>query len=102
MLDINLLRISPQLVKESLHKRGKNIDIVDMILDVDKKWRENQIKINKLRNQKNIKISEVDTLKLKNSDATVLIEEVKKINAEIKGLERDVNDLKEKRFYNIV
>jgi len=39
MLDINLLRGKPKLVKDSEKKRGGNPSVVNEVLSLDNKWK---------------------------------------------------------------
>jgi seryl-tRNA synthetase len=42
-IDINLLRAekggNPELVRESQRRRHANVDLVDIVIDLDNKWR---------------------------------------------------------------
>ena len=44
MIDINLLRPerggNPEIVKESQRKRNASVELVDEVIEMDKKWRE--------------------------------------------------------------
>lgn len=47
MLDINLFREekgnNPEIIRESQRRRFANVEIVDEIIDLDKKWRERKL-----------------------------------------------------------
>jgi len=77
MIDINLLRENPQLVKERVKAKGVNIDI-DTILDLDKKRRVFMKQIEDLKAEQN---------KLSKGNFKENIEKAKKIKAEIRNLE---------------
>ena len=45
MIDINLLRQKPELVREALKNRQKDVSLLDKIIDADKKYRQISFKI---------------------------------------------------------
>jgi seryl-tRNA synthetase len=55
MLDIKLIRESPELVKENIKKKFKDdkLPFVDEILEIDKKWRAEKKKADDLRSERN-------------------------------------------------
>lgn len=98
MLDINLLRAKPDFVKENQIKAGKKASDVDDALKLDKKWRERKLGLDNLRSKRN-KISEGINQAKKNKDekkAKELIKEAKSIPIEIKNLEIQEQELKNK------
>ena len=92
MIDINLLRDNPNLVKQALQKRGVNLDI-DYLLGLDKRKRQLQTQLEQLRAQKN-QVShspQRDAQLLEN--AKNLKEQIKKMEEELKGLELEFQNL---------
>ena len=63
MLDINLIRENAELVKQSQKKRGLDAKDVDIILDLDKKWRELKQKSDNLRSERNILSNQINQAK---------------------------------------
>jgi len=57
MVDINLLREEngndPQIVRDSQRKRGKDVQVVDTIIDLDRQWRKSLHELNQLRKEQN-------------------------------------------------
>ena len=53
MLDIKLLRENPNLLRESQKKRGESTQVVDLILEKDKSWREALQKLEQMRSTRN-------------------------------------------------
>jgi len=51
MIDINLLRENPRLIKDAIIKRGGDNSLVDKFLAVDSKWRELKTEIDKLKSE---------------------------------------------------
>jgi seryl-tRNA synthetase len=98
MLDINLVRNHPEIVRKNQQKARKDIKQVDEILKLDKKWREQKGELDNLRAKRN-KISESinKAIKSKNKiEADKLIKEAKEIPEKIKSLEESERFLKEK------
>ena len=102
MLDIRIIRDDTEKVKEALKKRGYSVEIIDRILEEDKKWRGLITKENELRFKRNEISKTIAKLKKegKNEDAKKLIEEgkiisqeVEKVEDEKKGIERSLKNL---------
>ena len=76
MLDINLFRVdrggNPELVRESQKRRGKDVTLVDQVLELDKKWRTTRYELDNVsqeRNQLNKRLG--DIMKRKRADPAV-------------------------------
>ncbi len=99
MIDIKLLRESPELVKENIKKKFQNdkLKLVDEVLELDSKWRGEKKKADDLRSGRN-KISEqINQLmkKGKKNEATGLIKQAKEIPEEIAKIEEGMKKLVE-------
>lgn len=97
MIDIKLLRESPEQFRESLKHRGGDPSLIDTFLALDQKWRENVKKINDLRAKRNtmsLKISEL--VKLKENTESIK-EEVRELNQNLVAMEATQNEIEEKR-----
>jgi seryl-tRNA synthetase len=103
MLDIKLIRTNPEIVKNDLRKRGMNekINLVDELLEKDKKWRENIKKIGDLRHKRNLISRKIAELKKKGENITKEIVEIQQIPEEIKKLEKE-NEAYKKRIRQIL
>ena len=97
MIDINIVRNNPEIVRESQRKRNLDPGIVDKILELDRIWRENLQTLEKLRNLKNKKVDEISRLMREKGDVEKLKEEVTKLNEDIERIEKIVEDVKSKR-----
>ncbi|MFA5019927.1 MAG: serine--tRNA ligase [Candidatus Pacearchaeota archaeon] len=99
MLDINLLREKPEIVKENQIKAGKQAHIVDEVLKLDEKWRKIKYETDKLRSERNKVSEEINQAKkLKNEKkARELIKTAKEIPDKIKTLEEESSKLLENR-----
>ena len=98
MLDIKLIRETPDLVKNNLAKRGnpENIKMLDALVDVDWKWRQDLTKLNELRHGRKLVTTEIAALKKAGKDASDKVEKAKQIDTEIKSIEKAVVEAEEK------
>ena len=97
MIDINLLRQDPALVKVALSNRQKDSTIVEKILDIDKNFRDLLSQVEKLRANQN---SITRQFKGKPTDdqlkeATIIKEKLKTLETELKEVETKQNLLLE-------
>lgn len=100
MLDINFIRSNPDKVKQAIAHKRENAAGIDQILELDVQRRSLIHTCEQLKNKRNEKSKEVSELKKKRQDASIIIEETKKIGDEIKsyeekivGLESQINNL---------
>jgi seryl-tRNA synthetase len=103
MLDIKFVREHPDLVRESLTRRGDSVKIlwVDQLLRDDKDWRNKQAQINDLRNKRNRLTEEIGRHRKTGTDTTPLVKEAEFIPDQIKQLELETQEL-EKRVTGIL
>lgn len=97
MIDINLIRNSPEIVRESQKKRNLDPSVVDKVLELDMIWRENLQVLEKLRNLKNKKVDEISKKIRERQDVSIIKDEVSKINEDIGRIEKIVEDVKMQR-----
>jgi seryl-tRNA synthetase len=92
MLDIKLIRETPDFVRDNLLKRGNltNIQMLDELIETDKEWRKNLTKLNDLRHQKKLVTAEVAQLKKAGKNAEDKLEQAKAVDAEIVNTEKAV------------
>lgn len=104
MIDINLIRENPKLVKENIKKRfqKEKLKLVDEILNLDGKYRKSKLEGDKLRHQRNEISKEINQAKKKSDKkkANQLIKKAKKIPDKIskneektKKLQKEINKL---------
>jgi seryl-tRNA synthetase len=95
MLDINLFRENPEVVRKDLRKRGAHdkLKLVDEIIALDKEWRSSLTRLNELRRQRNVLSREISQLKAKGEDISAKVAEIKRLPEEIKELEARVDEL---------
>ena len=97
MLDINLIRENPDIVRDSLEKRGdaEKLKMLDKLIEYDKNWRQSLTRLNSLRHKKNVITSEIAQLKKKGKDTREKIEQVNEIAQKIDVLTEKVDKYKE-------
>jgi len=91
MIDINLIRTNPELVKENMKKKFKHdkLGLVDEVARLDTEYREHKIEGDNLRQQRNAKSAEIGKyMKEKNIEkANAIKSEVSEINNRLKEIE---------------
>jgi seryl-tRNA synthetase len=94
MLDIKLVRDSPEFVRNNLAKRGdpENGKMLDDLILTDEKWREELTKLNSLRHERKVITGEIAALKRGGKEAAGEVEKAKVIDGEITAVERLVGD----------
>jgi seryl-tRNA synthetase len=98
MLDIKLIRENPEFVKENLAKRGNpdNDRMLNELLEFDRMWRMNLTKLNDLRHERKLIVTEIALLKKTGKDATTKVEEAKLVDSQITNVEKEVVHTEEK------
>lgn len=83
MIDIKLIRTNPEIVKENIKKKFQNskLELVDKVIELDKKYRETKVECDSLRNQRKVKSKEIGGFMAKGQK-----EEAEKVKAEVAGL----------------
>ncbi len=97
MLDINLLRENPELVKENQKRLGQEPEEIDKILEADEKWRKLKYQADSLRAERNKISQQINEEKKQKKDVSKLISKAKKIPNEIKKIEEETEKTKQKR-----
>lgn len=100
MLDIEKFRKNIDLIYDSEKKRFKDTKNVDNVIDYDKKWRDKLQELNKLRRERNIYSQDISAMKLSNAppeEINITIVKSKEIGAQIPKIEKEANELLEKR-----
>jgi len=98
MLDIKLIRETPEVVRQNLVKRGdlEKLKFLDKLINYDKKWREHITRLNELKRKRNELTIQIANLKKIGKDAGKEIKEAKRIDNEITTLEKETANLHEK------
>ncbi|MBS7624274.1 MAG: serine--tRNA ligase [Candidatus Bathyarchaeia archaeon] len=98
MIDVKLIREKPDFVRENIRRRNdpEKLRILDEFIETDKKWRMLQTELNNLRRRRNELSIKVAQGKKMNEDVNHLLLEAEKVQAEIKLLERQVEEYEAK------
>jgi seryl-tRNA synthetase len=96
MLDINVIRENPELVKQSIRRRTMDTSVVDHVLSLDEEWRRILTEGNQLRHRKNVLAEEIKELKRKGEDISEKIKETKELPGKIRSVEEKEKELREK------
>jgi seryl-tRNA synthetase len=98
MLDIKLIRESPDLVRANLEKRNnpENLQMLDELIALDKQWRTNLTSLNDLRHDRKLVTIEIAKLKKAGQEAQGQVDKAKAIDTEITTIEKQVAAEEEK------
>ncbi|MGB9707968.1 MAG: serine--tRNA ligase [Candidatus Pacearchaeota archaeon] len=97
MLDIKLIRDKPKEVEESLKRRGLDIKDIDVLLELDKKWRDLKQETEVLRAERN-KISErINEAKKQDKKIDDIIKRAREIPKKIEEREKELLQVEKKR-----
>ena len=98
MLDIKLIREHPEIVRNDLKKRGdlEKLKMLDDLIEYDKHWRKLLTEVNELRHRRKVVTAEIASLKKRVEDVSRQMEEAKRIPQDIKKLENQVAEYREK------
>ncbi|MEK6964342.1 MAG: serine--tRNA ligase [Nanoarchaeota archaeon] len=104
MLDINLIRKSPDLVKKNLEKKFQKdmLPWVDDLIEKDKEFVKTKFEAEQLKKRKNELSAEINKLKKEKKDAAKLLDEAKKIPQQLIELEAQQKELQEKINYHLM
>lgn len=95
MLDINLIRSNPELVRKNLEKRKQPeyLKQLDEFLKLDKEWRLKKSELDVLRAERNKLSKEISELKKAGKNADSLLKKTSAVAESIKKNESDVESL---------
>jgi len=101
MLDINLIRENPEVVRRDLARRGAvdKIEMLEELIKLDKEWRRLQTKLSNLRHERNVITFEVARLKREEKDSHKKVQLAEKLTEEIRTLEKEADAYKGKINY---
>ena len=96
MLDIRLIRENPELVKQAMRNRSKNMDAqIDELVGINAKRREINVKSESLKAARNAASKEIPAMKAKGRDVEPVMAEMREIADEIKELDARLASLNE-------
>ncbi|HHY52744.1 MAG TPA: serine--tRNA ligase [Clostridiales bacterium] len=98
MLDAKLIRNNPDLVKQAMRNRNKNMDAeIDRFLDIDRERRALIQKTDELKNEQNKASKEIPLLKKQGADTSEIMARMKAISEQIKELDAKLSQLEEQQ-----
>jgi len=92
---LEYLRKNPEIIRESLRKRGLDTSIVDEAIRLDAEWRRQYAKVNQLRHRHNVLSKSI--AKLRGNERENAIKEAKKLLKVISEEEKKLKELEEMR-----
>src|SRR5687768_14074810 len=90
MLDIQLIRSQPDLVRDALRRRNADPAQVDAILQADEKRRLGLTEVERLKHDKNKTSESIPRLKKEGQDVSQLVADMRALGDRIKELEVQV------------
>jgi len=96
MLDVNLIRVEPDAVREGIRKVGADPELVTQVLGADAAWRRAVESVEGLKARRNRESTRIGKMK-DSAERQVLIEEMRRLGEQIRELDREVDDLRSKR-----
>ena len=98
MLDIKILRENPQLVKDAMKKRNKDMDaLVDEVLAIDVQRRELTVKLDQLKQEQNAASREIPKIKKEGGDISAIMARMNEIKETVKSGDVQLTELEAKQ-----
>lgn len=90
MIDSKLLRTEPEMVATNLARRGYQLDVIRLqsLEDQRKKW---QVRVDELRNERNLNAKSVGKAKAQGQDITPLLKQVEDLGNQLAAAEVEFN-----------
>lgn len=95
MLDVKVLRETPNELKDMLFRRGADTTVVDKAIESDVEKRRCMVKADALKAERNTVSKELGEKKRKGEDITQESARMKDVSAEIKSLDHEIANLEE-------
>jgi seryl-tRNA synthetase len=92
MLDVQLIRDHPDMVRAALQKRYDDPSIVDEVVALDAQWRELLQTVESLRSERNRVSKEIGRMR-DQDERQARIEEMREVNRRLSGLEETLREL---------
>ncbi|MBQ3497773.1 MAG: serine--tRNA ligase [Clostridia bacterium] len=98
MLDIRIIRENPQLVKDAMKKRNKDMDaLVDEVLAIDVQRRELTVKLDQLKQEQNAASREIPKIKKEGGDISAIMARMNEIKETVKSGDVQLSELEAKQ-----
>ncbi|GAB7024500.1 serine--tRNA ligase [Salidesulfovibrio brasiliensis] len=92
MLDLKLMQKNPELVRESLKRRGSTLDVQEF-LTMDEKRKALIAEVEELKAERNKAGGEIARLKREKQDASEIMERMAVVSARVKELDGELNEV---------
>jgi len=98
MIDVKLIRTNPEFVRENLRRRNNPdlLSLLDEFIELDKRWRLAQTRINDLRRERNEISLRIARMKKENLDVAQELAKADQIQEEVKKLSVQVDEYRGK------
>lgn len=96
MLDLKFIRQNKEVVREKLETRGVNGSVLDEFLALDAARRDNLVKVEELKKQRNDVSQDIAMLKRDKKDADDRIKEMQQVGDDIKAIDDLIHGIDEK------
>ena len=94
MLDIKVIRTNPEMVKEAMRKRNKNMDAqVDEIIAIDAQRRELSAQADAMKNEQNVASKQIPQIKKAGGDISEIMARMNEIKEALKGIDATISEL---------
>ncbi len=99
MIDIKIIRETPQLLKDALQRRNMDAAIVDQVAQLDESWRAKLTQVEDLKAERNAVSKEIGTIKDKDAREQKIAEmravgdKIAQMDEEVKNIETQVKAL---------
>ena len=98
MLDIKVIRTNPEMVKEAMRKRNKDMDAqVDEIIAIDAQRRELSAQADAMKNEQNIASKKIPQIKKEGGDISEIMAKMNEIKEKLKGIDATISELEAKQ-----
>lgn len=98
MLDIKLVRTDPEMVKQAMRSRNKEMDaVIDRIIAIDAERRDINAQVEGLKAEQNAASREVPRIKKEGGDITAIMTRMKAVSEQVKELDVKLSALEEEQ-----
>lgn len=98
MLDIKLVRTDPEMVKQAMRSRNKDMDaVIDRIIAIDAERRDINAQVEGLKAEQNAASREVPRIKKEGGDITAIMTRMKAVSEQVKELDVKLSALEEEQ-----
>ncbi|MFT4312331.1 MAG: serine--tRNA ligase [Candidatus Woesearchaeota archaeon] len=95
MLSIKFIRENIELVKENMQKKGRDIALLDRVLELDKTHKTLIYSQEQLRKERNELSKQINLAKKEGKDTSDILKQVKELPEKVKQLTQETDDIKE-------